>query len=180
MKTQKSEGNTKHCNKCGKDLAATKEHWYPSQLKGAGRAHCKACTRVYMRGYTQTPKAKLQRAAYAASAEVTARRRAAGQTTQGQAASRNAKFLRNYGLTLAAYDVRLAEQAGVCAICRQPETARWRRTGRTKTLAVDHNHVTGSIRGLLCHKCNFMIGLADDDVARLQAAVAYLERVDDA
>lgn len=71
-------------------------------------------------------------------------------------AAQRADKLRNYGLTLAEYDARLAEQGRVCAICRQPQ-------GRGWDLAVDHDHATGAVRGLLCGKCNVAPGLLRDD-----------------
>ncbi len=64
-------------------------------------------------------------------------------------------------------------QGGVCAICEQPETAQ--RSGRAKWLAVDHDHGTGAVRGLLCSNCNPMLGYAKDDPALLRAAASYLE-----
>jgi hypothetical protein len=39
---------------------------------------------------------------------------------------------------------------------------------------VDHNHKTGAVRGLLCCKCNFILGHADDDVGILRRAISYL------
>jgi Recombination endonuclease VII len=49
----------------------------------------------------------------------------------------------------------LAAQGGVCAICRKPEMIVDERTpGGIRRLAIDHDHVTGRIRGLLCNRCN--------------------------
>lgn len=63
---------------------------------------------------------------------------------------------RRYGLTIAQYDEMLAAQGGVCAICRQPET--YARLGKIQRLAIDHDHETGMIRGLLCNRCNRRLG----------------------
>lgn len=78
--------------------------------------------------------------------------------------------LRRYGLSVAAYDALLDSQGGACAIC-----------GRTKSddtrgyrLAVDHNHETGAVRGLLCGYCNRAIGLMRDDPELLEKAAQYL------
>lgn len=80
-----------------------------------------------------------------------------------------------YGLTPDEYDAYFAAQDGACAICRLPETTgtKW---GTLKSLAVDHDKVTGRVRGLLCHKCNLAIGFLDHDVGRLSEAMAYLSR----
>lgn len=67
----------------------------------------------------------------------------------------------------------LAEQDGVCAICGQPDSSRTPR-GNAKALAVDHNHATGQVRGLLCANCNKGIGNLGDDPHRLAAAIRYL------
>lgn len=74
-----------------------------------------------------------------------------------------------------------AEQNGVCASCGEPETAM--RNGKVKALAMDHDHAleeaTGElhVRGLLCGRCNPLIGFAKDDTARMHKAIAYMERV---
>ena len=69
------------------------------------------------------------------------------------------------GVTSADYDRMLAAQGGVCAICGSPP--------KTRRLHVDHDHATGKVRGLLCHRCNR--ALPTWIVPRwLYAAAAYL------
>jgi hypothetical protein len=48
--------------------------------------------------------------------------------------------------------------------------------GSTRRLCIDHDHNTGKIRGVLCSKCNIGLGMFDDSVARLRAAIDYLKR----
>ena len=72
------------------------------------------------------------------------------------------------------FDALLAKQGGLCAICRQPET--YIRRGHVRALSLDHDHVTGQTRGLLCNACNTGIGRFADDPKRLQAAARYLRR----
>lgn len=72
-----------------------------------------------------------------------------------------------YGITAEVYDDLLEYQKGVCAICGKPDTR--------KMLGVDHNHLTGKVRGLLCHSCNVLIGHARENTEILNKAIAYLE-----
>lgn len=76
-----------------------------------------------------------------------------------------------YKMTLEDYDRILASQDGACAICNGHDGDKKR--GR---LCVDHDHSTGSVRGLLCGRCNMMLGLAKDSVENLLAAIMYLIR----
>lgn len=95
-------------------------------------------------------------------------------TPQGKLVRHHQK-LAAYGLTAADYESMLAEQGGVCACCGQPETAR-HRSGTLFQLAVDHDHDTGRVRGLLCAVCNRALGLLGDSADRVRALVGYLER----
>ncbi len=78
---------------------------------------------------------------------------------------RRGHLQRRYGLSRADYDALLKRQGGVCAICGKPSE---------KTLCVDHCHATGTIRGLLCRKCNLGLGCLADDQSALIAALVYL------
>lgn len=75
------------------------------------------------------------------------------------------KFL--YGITAEEYRSHLIGQAGRCLVClRVPEGP----------LAVDHDHATGRVRGLLCRNCNSAIGFLRDDPRLMHSAAAYIER----
>jgi Recombination endonuclease VII len=75
---------------------------------------------------------------------------------------------RRYGICLADYQALLARQGGRCATCRRKPKPKC-------PLQVDHCHKTGQVRGLLCNRCNTMLGMGDDDPRRLRAGIAYLE-----
>ena len=81
---------------------------------------------------------------------------------------RNAAYRRKYGISLGQYEKILQDQAGCCALCgdeQQGET--------TKHLFVDHDHITGEVRGLLCRQCNTRLGLIDD--LGIEHVTDYLE-----
>lgn len=77
-----------------------------------------------------------------------------------------------YGLSPLEYEDMVRSQEGVCAICKQPETRL--RDGKPESLAVDHDHVTGKVRGLLCHKCNVVLGHVGESVQILETMIQYL------
>ena len=79
-----------------------------------------------------------------------------------------------YGLTEQAYDELVARQGGSCAICHQPEQRR-RPDGSPTPLCVDHNHETGQVRGLLCARCNSVLGFIDNPMLH-EAALRYLDQ----
>jgi len=92
--------------------------------------------------------------------------------------SRKASNLRiKYGITLEEYEVMFKAQGGVCAVCGQSETTRYR--GTLRSLAVDHNHVTGRVRGLLCGNCNKALGLLKDNPVIIEGLANYTRRCGD-
>lgn len=91
--------------------------------------------------------------------------------------ARKNALLRKYNLSEEDYDLMLKKQNYSCAICNKHELDNDRTNVDGDTpyrLAVDHNHTTGEIRGLLCNQCNRFIGLANDDLGILSSAVNYL------
>jgi len=84
-------------------------------------------------------------------------------------ASRRRMLRINYDMSEEDYENLYREQNGVCAVCKQPSLD-------GKLLAVDHNHKTGKIRGLLCSKHNRALGSFNDDIELLKEAINYLEK----
>lgn len=78
--------------------------------------------------------------------------------------------LKKYGITLEQYNEILERQEYKCAICLQPSNT------MKKSMPVDHNHITGKIRGLLCSTCNTAIGLLKENPDLFIRAVSYLHR----
>ena len=81
----------------------------------------------------------------------------------------NKRYKERYGITLNEYEEMLSKQDGKCAVCLVDGKAT-----KQKKLVVDHNHSTGSIRGLLCHSCNCGLGLFKDREELLNKAINYL------
>ena len=82
-------------------------------------------------------------------------------------AAHEARVGKVYGLKPGQYDAIYAFQDGKCYICQ-------RATGKGKKLAVDHDHKTGYVRGLLCSTCNNMLGHARDEREFFVRALDYL------
>lgn len=91
-------------------------------------------------------------------------------------AMRHYGLMQNYGLSLETYNVMLAAQGGVCAICKGNETYVPKGHTKAKPLSVDHNHTTGAIRGLLCSNCNYVIGHCKENIEVLREAIKYIEK----
>ena len=79
------------------------------------------------------------------------------------------KLKYSYGINLDEYNDIFKKQGGICVICRRPQSAVERK------FAVDHDHVTGKVRGLLCSRCNLGLGKFMDDINLLYSAIDYLK-----
>ena len=88
---------------------------------------------------------------------------------------KNRCLMKSFNITIEDYEYLFNKQNGVCAICGNKED-RKHRNGKTFSLAVDHNHITGQIRGLLCSRCNMAIGGLGDSVEMLEKALVYLKQ----
>ena len=92
------------------------------------------------------------------------------EKVRAQARARSLK--RNFGITQARYIELLRGQGGGCAICGSTNSGR-----NNRNFCVDHDHKTGSIRGLLCFSCNHGLGQFKDSTVTLQAAICYLQPI---
>jgi hypothetical protein len=81
-------------------------------------------------------------------------------------ANKNRRLKNRYGISLADYNALLASQGGACATCRRA----------VKTFHVDHCHLTGIVRGILCPACNRALGLINENSGTARALAEYLEK----
>lgn len=86
---------------------------------------------------------------------------------------RNLRLKQKFGIEPEDYDLMYIDQDGRCEICgiHQSELP--------KKLAVDHDHSTGQVRGLLCQKCNSAIGLLKEDPILVTRVLTYLINAQD-
>ncbi|GII89623.1 hypothetical protein Ssi03_76130 [Sphaerisporangium siamense] len=150
----------KICTRCERDLPLAE--YYAEKTGTLGlRAECKSCwsTRI-----SNQYKANKER--------VHARNKAwrAANPERQAAIRRRSRLRRMYGISIEDYGAMLADQGGKCAGCGGTSSG----DRRYDVFAVDHDHQTGEIRGLLCAACNLALGLLNDSPERLMALVAYL------
>jgi hypothetical protein len=81
------------------------------------------------------------------------------------------RLQRLYGITLEDYSRMLENQGGGCAICGSTVG-----DGKRRKLFVDHDHVTGKVRGIICNKCNFGIASFRDNPELMQNAIEYIRQ----
>lgn len=107
--------------------------------------HCKKCRKEYDQGYHSDNR------------------------TERLENMRKVSYARRYKISIEQYDAMFEQQNNQCAICG--DSAGY----KGKRLAVDHNHETGEIRGLLCDRCNLVLGKVKDNPDLLAEMVAYLK-----
>ena len=150
----------KRCACCKKHKEKS-EFYKRSNRKSGLSCYCKACVKVkyggdYRKEYNVMFAMK-QKEEYNNSQEIRNKKK-------------NYELKSNFGITLEDYNRMFEEQEGCCAICRKHQS------DIKRALAVDHDHETGEVRGLLCHKCNSTIGFANDDLEILSNAIGYLKK----
>lgn len=84
--------------------------------------------------------------------------------------ARNCKLKSKYGITAREYNQLFEDQGGCCVICRRHQ--KYLKT----PLQVDHCHKTGKVRGLLCGRCNRMLGMSKDSIKILKRSILYLKK----
>lgn len=148
------------CFRCTRYLPLAEFHTRGNSRPHAFKSYCKDCDRDnandwYKRNVEQ--------------ARASARLRAARHYDGYR---RNAHLRRRYGITEDDYQAMLIAQDGKCAICRRDEDQVINE--KPKPLSIDHDHVTGAVRGLLCSACNRGIASLGEDPSVLIRASDYL------
>jgi hypothetical protein len=153
----------RNCESCGAEF----QPYRSSQIH---------CTR---RCRENGPKATATRLAYRARPEVREQIRSYRRLDTAADPERVRRYnlrsaLSKYGVTIEWYEAKCEGQGGACAICGTvPPPGGVKAAAR---LHVDHDHVTGANRDLLCNPCNQGVGYFQDDPVLLRAAADYIER----
>lgn len=130
------------------------------------------------KNYNNTPERKEYLKKYRQVSENKIKENASGKrySKRNPNVGKNSHLKRNYNISLDDYLVMALNQEFKCAICKNPETSVDKKKNKVRDLAVDHCHVTGKVRGLLCWKCNTSIGRLKDSIEILQNAIDYLKK----
>jgi hypothetical protein len=161
----------KICKVCGVEQPL--DNFYANKGGRDGRRpECKACHLAARKArYRENPRPYIERVLKwqrENRERYLAKQQAYKESGSKAVSDRKSHLKRKYGLTLEEFDALLAAQGGRCAICGKPDPDN-----------VDHDHVTGRVRGILCWNCNVGVGQFEDDIERFIAATTYLDRDDE-
>lgn len=154
----------KRCSRCRKSKSLDKFHNRSRSADGK-TAHCKECHKEDCQKWRRNNPDKAR----------SSRRKSTLKWIAKQGGNRAVHLRSKFGISQSEYDSMATLQGHVCKICQQPET-KIARNGKLQPLSVDHDHQTGRVRGLLCCRCNRMLGFSQDSVSLLLAAVEYLRK----
>lgn len=143
---------SKACSSCKEVMPLSAFSVAPSYKDGR-RGQCRKCRAANQMAYKKRP-------GFRPSPRV-------NRVPDDPSKTRERKLRRKYGISPEMYAAMFALQEGACAICQRHE-----QEGRR--LAVDHCHLTGIVRGLLCYRCNIGLGHFEDNAESLQAAAKYV------
>jgi hypothetical protein len=157
------EATKTHCPQ-GHPYDEENTYVYINKKTGRRSRHCRTCLRDRRRAYVAKDENREKE-----------RLRDIQRRRSREGINRDLHLKRKYGISLAFYKDMLAEQLGLCAVCRKPPSGKGTK-GTHPELVVDHCHTTDTIRGLLCNNCNVAIAHARDNPHLLRAMAEYIER----
>ena len=159
----------KNCTKCQEAKPATTEFFSVSKTNKNGLSSwCKICINNKSKDIRKSSKGKEYNSNYFINGN--GKLKLQEFTKNNPNTQRNSALKNKYNITLDDYNIMLFEQDGCCAICNTHHTE------LKQTLAVDHCHTTGNVRGLLCMHCNQALGKFKDNTKILQNAIKYLKK----
>lgn len=151
----------KHCIKCNTNIRRVVDY------------NCVQCSRERARLLSEQSKhngrRKSNRQKYEQGEAGKANRRRWYNSSDGKKSNRKAMLKLKFGMTLEEYDLMLTNQQGCCKVCGDHIE------DLSKFLAVDHNHITGNVRGLLCNRCNVALGMLREDTNIMKNLIKYVE-----
>jgi len=151
----------KTCSKC--KVEKDSGSFYPDKRRTDGlNSNCRTCQRVASRKWRQGNPDK-----------TSVWKRKWEKSANGKASRRDSQFRRRYGISAEQFDAMVSLNDGRCEVCKE----------KGARLVVDHCHSVScgpaSIRGMLCDRCNLMVGMSGDSPSLLIAAAEYLSKFAD-
>lgn len=150
------------CNICR--IGLTVDNCRPFILK-VGSGYCRDCDKIYRKQRYKLHPEK-QREATKRFLSIEENKRA--QSHRCSVYHREKKF----GITEEQFNTKFISQNGLCKICKEPMSGQT----RTKVPCLDHCHVTGKLRDLLCTNCNVLLGNCFEKEEILASAIQYLRK----
>lgn len=154
-------GDTKYCPGCKEQKKLSE--FPPNKSYALGiESRCRACKAAYMKAHRKANPDQYK--AYDRKHKDKVR-----NDPQHKLDRQNQRLKSKYGISLEIYNKMVADRNNKCDICGMDGSL-----VRYGKLKVDHDHSTGEIRGLLCDKCNFAIGLLNDNPTLIGKVLEYL------
>ena len=143
--------NSKLCPRCDQNMGLS----YFYTVNGRPSTYCKLCQRSYSNTYRKNNKEKANLSTNA-------------WLKENKEWHFKQKQCSKFGISVEQYNEILLRQDFKCAICSK------HRNEFKISFAIDHCHLTGKIRGLLCKNCNLLLGHAKDNPEILHKSIKYL------
>lgn len=161
------------CSKCKNTKERNPENFRYDKKNERWHSWCRLCENAYTRAYFKTARGKSCAKKWRANNMEKCREIARNQRKKYPLRFKSYDLKKSVGISLEEKDAKLVQQGGLCAICRvdKPNTK--------KVWFADHDHKTGKFRGVLCGRCNSVLGYALDNPAILLEAANYLNRTEE-
>lgn len=142
-------------------ICKTEKNNVDFKLKSNGclSSFCVNCSAIYQKEYQKRNKEKIKE-------------KKKSYHTQTKEYRRWYTIKMRYGITKEEYENMLLKQKGGCAICEKTKSGH----NNTDKMVVDHCHKTKKVRGLLCNRCNTLLGLIDDNPMFMKNVFDYLSK----
>ena len=156
-KRDKPGDRYKKCSDCRATLAARMRTWIAAHPKARAASNVRA--KAWIKEHPERTRVFVKKSTD---------KRKATDPAWWKAKKYREAFTR-YGITAEQYESMLSSQGGCCAICKSDDPG-----GGKSRMAVDHDHVTGVVRQLLCQRCNIAVGMYEGKFGLRY--IAYLMR----
>lgn len=167
----------KTCTKC---LVKYEDNNFSTskKYKDGLKSWCISCNKVYMKQYYLEHKIGITNKVHdwVRDNREQKRKHSLSYARRNPEKLKNRSLLNKYGITLDDFKAMKEKQNNICIGCRKPETAIHNITKQVRELAVDHCHTTGKVRGLLCSRCNIILGLSSESCETLKNLIDYLKK----